>query len=127
MEPSVRTSTDSDNVLTIVLDVPGKPVNTCTPQLLAELSAVVDPRGKSKPAGLIIASAKPRSFNAGADLFMIRDMDAGRLDSYLAEGQALFERIACLPMPSVAAINGDCLGGGMELALACRYRVASDD
>ena len=127
MEPAVRTSTDADNILTIELDVPGKPVNTCTPQLLAELSAIVDSLSKSNAAGVIIASAKPRSFNAGADLFAIRDMDAGQLRSYLGDGQALFERIARLPIPTVAAINGDCLGGGFELALACTYRVAADD
>jgi 3-hydroxyacyl-CoA dehydrogenase/enoyl-CoA hydratase/3-hydroxybutyryl-CoA epimerase len=127
MEPAVRTSTDADNVLTILLDVPGKPVNTCTPQVLDELSAVVESLAASKPAGVIIASAKARSFNAGADLYAIRDMDPERARSYLAAGQALFERIARLPMPTVAAINGDCLGGGMELALACTYRVAADD
>src|SRR5438874_6443924 len=124
---AVRTSTDSDNVLTVVLDVPGKPVNVCTPQLLAELSAVVDSLAASKPVAVIVASAKARSFNAGADLFTIRDMDPEQSKAYLAAGQALFERIRALPMPTVAAINGDCLGGGMELALACTYRVAADD
>jgi 3-hydroxyacyl-CoA dehydrogenase/enoyl-CoA hydratase/3-hydroxybutyryl-CoA epimerase len=130
MDSAVRTLLDSaDNVLTVVLDVPGKPVNTCTPQLLAELAAVVESLEKSatRPAGVIIASAKARSFNAGADLFTIRDMEPEQIGKYLAEGQALFDRIARLPMPSVAAINGDCLGGGMELALACTYRVAADD
>lgn len=127
MEPAVRMSTDADNILTIELDVPGKPVNTCTPQLLAELSAVVNSLAKWNPAGVIIASAKARSFNAGADLFAIRDMDAAHAGKYLGDGQALFERIARLPMPTVAAINGDCLGGGCELALACTYRVIADD
>ena len=75
MEPAVRTSIDADNVLTILLDVPGKPVNVCTPQLLSELSAVVDSLAASKPRAVIIASAKARSFNAGADLFTLRDMD----------------------------------------------------
>src|SRR5688572_18466994 len=131
MESAVRTSVDADNVMTIVLDVPGKPVNACTPQLLSELSAVVDSLEKGKvapmPKAVIIASAKARSFNAGADLFTIRDMGPEQIKSYLAEGQALFDRISKLPMPTVAAINGDALGGGMELALACTYRVAVDD
>jgi 3-hydroxyacyl-CoA dehydrogenase/enoyl-CoA hydratase/3-hydroxybutyryl-CoA epimerase len=127
MESAVRTTIDSDNVMTIVLDVPGKPVNTCTPQLLSELSAVIDSLAKSGVKGVIIASAKARSFNAGADLFTIRDMDPEQVKSYLAEGQGIFERLSKLPMPTVAAINGDTLGGGMELALACTYRVAVDD
>src|SRR3982751_5582114 len=109
MQPSVRTFTDSDNVLTVVLDLPGKSVNICTPQLLAELSAVIDSLSASEsasgPAGVIVASAKERSFNAGADLFAIRDMRPEELSSYFAQGQALFERIRRLPVPSVAAIN----------------------
>jgi 3-hydroxyacyl-CoA dehydrogenase/enoyl-CoA hydratase/3-hydroxybutyryl-CoA epimerase len=127
MESAVRTTTDSDNILTVWLDVPGKPVNTCTPQLLAELADAVASLEKSTAAGVIFASAKLRNFNAGADLFTIREMQPAQVAAYLAEGQALFERIARLPMPTVAAINGDCLGGGMELALACTYRVAAAD
>ena len=127
MESAVRTVTDPDGVLTIWLDVPGKPVNTCTPQLLEELSAVVDSLAVSKPAGVIIASAKGRSFNAGADLFAIREMNPEQVTRYLAMGQEVYEKVARLPMPTVAAINGDCLGGGTELALACNYRVAAAD
>jgi 3-hydroxyacyl-CoA dehydrogenase/enoyl-CoA hydratase/3-hydroxybutyryl-CoA epimerase len=127
MESAVRTVTEPDGLLTIWLDVPGKPVNTCTPQLLEELSAVVDSLEKSKPVGVIIASAKGRSFNAGADLFAIRAMNPDEVARYLAMGQEVFEKIARLTMPTVAAINGDCLGGGTELALACRYRVAAAD
>jgi 3-hydroxyacyl-CoA dehydrogenase/enoyl-CoA hydratase/3-hydroxybutyryl-CoA epimerase len=127
MESAIRTTIDSDNVLTIWLDVPGKPVNTCTPQLLGELSAVIDRLEKDKPAGVIIASAKARSFNAGADLFAIRDMEPAAVKRYLALGQSIFERLSRLAMPTVAAINGDCLGGGTEMALACTYRVAANE
>ena len=130
MEEAIHLATDpATNVLTIVLDVPGKPVNTCTPQLLVELAAVVESleRGTVKPAGVIIASAKQRSFNAGADLFELKSMSEQGIAQYLAEGQALFDRISRLPMPTVAAINGDCLGGGFELALACNYRVAASE
>src|SRR6185369_2452860 len=100
MKPAVRTSTDADNFLTILLDVSGKPVNTCTPQLLGELAAIVASLAASKPAGVIIASAKDRSFNDGADLDTIPDMGPERAREYLAGGQALFERIARLPMPT---------------------------
>jgi 3-hydroxyacyl-CoA dehydrogenase/enoyl-CoA hydratase/3-hydroxybutyryl-CoA epimerase len=126
MDPAIRLNTDADKLLTILMDVPGKPVNTCSPQFLADLSEAIDAVERDKPAAIIFASAKPRSFNAGADLFEIRKLGREALADYLAKGQALFERIANLSMPTIAAINGDCLGGGFELALACRYRVAAD-
>jgi 3-hydroxyacyl-CoA dehydrogenase/enoyl-CoA hydratase/3-hydroxybutyryl-CoA epimerase len=127
METSVRAITDQHKIVTVWLDLPGKPVNTCAPQLLADLSQVLDSIERERPAGVIFASAKPKSFNAGADLFEIRKMNREQMLQYLRDGQALFNRIANLPMPTVAAINGDCLGGGCELTLACNYRVAADD
>ena len=129
-EPAVRSSIDSDNVATVVLDLPGKSVNVCTPQFLEDLSTVVESLsapGVARVAGVVIASAKARTFNVGADLFAIRDMDPEQARAYLGAGQALFERIRGLPVPTAAAINGNCLGGGMELALACTYRVVADD
>jgi 3-hydroxyacyl-CoA dehydrogenase/enoyl-CoA hydratase/3-hydroxybutyryl-CoA epimerase len=127
MQAAIRTTTDTDKVLTITMDLPGKPVNACAPQLLRELDDAIAQAERDKPAGVVFASAKARSFNAGADLFEIRGMSREQLAAYLSRGQALFTRIANLPMPTIAAINGDCLGGGFELALACRYRVAADD
>jgi 3-hydroxyacyl-CoA dehydrogenase/enoyl-CoA hydratase/3-hydroxybutyryl-CoA epimerase len=113
--------------MTVWMDAPGKPVNTCSSKLLDELDAVLGEIERERPAAVIIASGKPRSFNAGADLTEIRKMGRNELVGYLVRGQALFERLARLPMTTVAAINGDCLGGGFELALACTRRVAADD
>src|SRR5205814_8783776 len=113
-QTAVHTTTDSDNTLIVWMDVPGKPVNTCGPQFLIELASAMDALEKSKAPGVIFASAKQRSFNAGADLHEIRSMSQEQIGKYLADGQALFDRIAHLPMPTVAAINGDCLGGGFE-------------
>jgi len=127
MEPTVRAITDEQKIVTVWLDLPGKPVNTCSPQLLADLAQVLDSIERDQPAGVIFASAKARSFNAGADLFEIRKMTREQVSKYLGDGQALFNRISSLPMPTVAAINGDALGGGCELALACTYRVAADE
>ena len=126
-DPAIRLNTDSDNVAMIVMDLPGKPVNTFAPRLLDELSDAVSAIERDKPAAVIITSAKLRSFSAGADLFEIRKMSREEVAEYLKRGQMLFDRIAKLPMPTIAAINGDCLGGGFELSLACRYRVAADD
>ena len=78
--------------------------------------------------GLVVASGKPRAFIAGADVDEIWDIrDAGgAARPPPPRGQAIFQRLAALPFPTVAAIDGACLGGGTELALACRFRVASD-
>ncbi len=126
-EPALRTTTDADGILTIWMDGPGKSVNTCSPQFFAEFAAVLESIERARPAGAIVASAKPRSFNAGADLFEIARMTADQVAEFVALGQRLFDRLARLDLPTVAAINADCLGGGFELALACRYRVAADD
>jgi len=131
MDTFLRSTTDADRVMTVTMDVPGKPVNTCTPGLLAELRELIHRLAATpadqRPAGLIITSAKERSFNAGADLVQVRGMSEPELAHYLPEGQAVFDKLAHLPIPTVAAINGDCMGGGFELALACAHRVAADD
>ncbi len=111
----VRMTTDADRVVTVWLDRPGKPVNTITRQMQHDLSAALDDIERDLPAGVIFTSAKARSFAAGADLFEIREMSKDQIGQYLADGQGLFNRIAELQMPTVAAINGDCLGGGLEL------------
>ena len=127
-EPTIIRTTTDDGIVTVWFDVPGKPVNTCSPRCLDELAdsiGAIERDGACR--GVIFASAKLRSFIAGADLHEIRRMSRSQVEAYLAQGQALFERIAHLKVPTVAAINGDCLGGGFELALACRSRVAADD
>lgn len=122
-----NTTVNNAVVTTVWMDAPGKPVNTNSPQMLADLDAAVAAIEREKPAGVIFASAKTKSFNAGADLFEVRKMATDAMVRYLEHGQALFNRIEQLPMPTVAAINADCLGGGFELALACKYRVAADE
>src|SRR5205085_238207 len=78
--------------------------------------------------GLIIASAKKSIFIAGADLnTLLIQAQTGELRDFIAEGQRVFNRIAGLKIPSVAAIHGACAGGGYEVTLACDWRVASDD
>jgi 3-hydroxyacyl-CoA dehydrogenase/enoyl-CoA hydratase/3-hydroxybutyryl-CoA epimerase len=127
MERAIRTTTDQDRIVTVWMDVPGKSVNTCGPQFFADLADALQAVEAIGPAGVIFASGKPRSFNAGADLFEIGRMTGEQVADFVALGQQLFDRIARLAVPTVAAVNGDCLGGGFELALACRYRVAADD
>ena len=123
----IRTTTDSDGIVTVWFDQPGKSINSITQQFITELSEVVSELERQSPKGIIFASAKNHSFIVGADLFEISAMPIEGCTKFLAEGQALYNRIEKLLAPTAAAINGDCLGGGMELALACDHRVAADD
>ncbi len=83
---------------------------------------------KEKPKGLIIASARPDMFTAGADINLIAALtDASEAESLSKLGQEIFNELQNLSCPTVAAISGPCVGGGCELVLACRYRIISDD
>ena len=127
MESTLTLTTDVDNIVTVTLNVPDKPVNTLSTRVLSDLDDAITTITQAQPAGVIFASGKKHHFIAGADLFEIRKMDRDQLAEFLSRGQKLFQRVAALPMPTAAAINGDCLGGGYELALACSYRVAAEE
>ncbi|HTW95143.1 MAG TPA: 3-hydroxyacyl-CoA dehydrogenase NAD-binding domain-containing protein [Tepidisphaeraceae bacterium] len=116
---------DATGIKTVLFDTPKKPVNTLSPALFTELAEILTEIERDKPKAVIFTSAKKKCFIAGADLFEIRHLSHEALDQFVRDGQKLFTRIAALPMPTVAAINGDCLGGGLELALACTQRVAA--
>jgi 3-hydroxyacyl-CoA dehydrogenase/enoyl-CoA hydratase/3-hydroxybutyryl-CoA epimerase len=124
--PSVRCQRDTEGVATVWFDVPGKSVNAVSAAVLEDLDAVLRDLEAHPPAGVIFASAKPGTFIVGGDLFEIRDATEPALDAFLAHGQGLCDRIAALGVSTVAALSGDTLGGGYELALACRHRVVAD-
>ena len=126
MPPSVRSERHADGVAIVWFDVQGKSVNAVSSAVLADLDAVVKELEADPPAGVVFASAKPGTFVVGGDLFEIRDADEPALDAFLARGQGIFDRIAALGVPTVAALSGDTLGGGYEMALACRHRIAAD-
>jgi 3-hydroxyacyl-CoA dehydrogenase/enoyl-CoA hydratase/3-hydroxybutyryl-CoA epimerase len=127
MPEILKLTIDSDAVATILFDLPGKPVNTMTRQVWRELDEVLGEIERKSVRGVIVASNKPKVFVAGADLGEIRAMSDDELRAYLAEGQRIYATLETLPAPSVAVINGDALGGGLELALACGMRIAADD
>lgn len=128
MEYTVHTILGPDRIMTIWLDQPHKAVNTITSRMLAELTQVVEQlEHDSDLAGVVFTSGKDGSFLMGADVFELKDLNDRQREDFLNAGQQLFARIERLNMPTIAAINGHCLGGGLELALACRYRVAADD
>ncbi|MDE2874511.1 MAG: 3-hydroxyacyl-CoA dehydrogenase NAD-binding domain-containing protein [Gemmatimonadota bacterium] len=130
-----RFEIDANGVGTVTFDDPGRAHNILTEQVLLALDGVVaqadDAAREGTLRALLVESAKPGSFIAGADVTAIAAV-AESGDSEIAveavrAGQALFNRIAELSVPTVAAIHGICLGGGTELALACDYRVCDDD
>jgi 3-hydroxyacyl-CoA dehydrogenase/enoyl-CoA hydratase/3-hydroxybutyryl-CoA epimerase len=118
-----------EDVLIIWIDVPGAPVNTLTPGMVGEFEAVFGEIESDKEIkGVVIASAKPAGFIAGADVEQFAKFGSAHDGSQVsALGQELLNRLEKLPSPTVAAIHGACLGGGLETALACRYRVATND
>ncbi|MEA2605178.1 MAG: 3-hydroxyacyl-CoA dehydrogenase / enoyl-CoA hydratase / 3-hydroxybutyryl-CoA epimerase [Acidobacteriota bacterium] len=109
------------------LDDPGKRVNTLSTRLMGWFEEQIDRLETERPQGLVIYSGKPDTFVAGADLEeLLALQDSESVLSMLQRGHELMERVAALPFPTVAAIHGACLGGGLELALACRRRVATE-
>lgn len=117
----------SDGVAVLTLDTPGK-LNVLSPAVFEELNERFEELGRSSEVkSLVIESAKRGSFVAGADithLATITDAAAGAEMSRQAQG--VFQKLDDLPFPTVAAIDGVCLGGGLEMALACSYRIITD-
>lgn len=128
MSKTLHAHLDGNSVLTVWFDHVGKSVNTFSLEALGELENLVAglERDGSATGGVIFTSAKADGFISGADLFEMANLDSDAVSRFVKQGQDVFCRIARLPMPTVAAINGHCLGGGFELALACRARVAAD-
>jgi 3-hydroxyacyl-CoA dehydrogenase/enoyl-CoA hydratase/3-hydroxybutyryl-CoA epimerase len=119
---------DADGIVWLTLDRPGTSTNTLSEAVLRELDVLLGPLASAVPAGLVLRSGKPNGFVAGAD---VREFTALTSESLAYErvrrAQRVLDRIAELPCPSVALIRGFALGGGLELALACRYRIAVGD
>lgn len=118
-----------DNIGVITIDVPGEKVNTLKAEFVEQINDVLfKAQQLATLEGLVILSGKPDSFIAGADITMIAACHTAQEAQALAKkGQSTLAQIAAFPVPVVAAIHGACLGGGLELALACHSRVCSLD
>src|SRR2546422_7158050 len=124
-----RSEIDDDHICLLTFDRPDSGANIFDAATLNDLNEHVDLiEHDASLRGLIITSAKKSIFIAGADLkTLLKQAQTGELRAFIADGQRIFNRIAALKIPTVAAIHGACAGGGYEITLACDYRIASDD
>lgn len=125
---SVSVERRPDGVATVWIDCPGQKVNTLGPGLVEEVEGVLrNVLRDDRICGIVVASAKEDSFIAGADLKILETMDKPEQAATLsATGNALLLEISRAKKPVVAAVHGAALGGGLEVALACHYILASD-
>ncbi|OFW89018.1 MAG: hypothetical protein A2794_02635, partial [Alphaproteobacteria bacterium RIFCSPHIGHO2_01_FULL_40_8] len=126
MSNSLSLKIDKNGVANLVFDLPDEKINKLSAGVMSELEKalnVID--GNKAIRVLIITSAKKDIFIAGADINEIKDLREEKdAMKKVSRGQEIMNKIAALKIPTIAVINGACLGGGLELALACKYRVA---
>ena len=119
---------DAESLAWLTIDKPGTSANVLSSGVLAELDGLLAALERDRPRGVVVISAKKSGFIAGADIREFTGItDAASGYELIHRGQEVLNRLSRLPCPSVAAIHGFALGGGLELALACRYRVGVAD
>ncbi len=129
MKTCFDVDTDDRGVTTITLDVPDRPLNVLTQDAMEELDRIVSGLERATDVRVVvIRSGKDSGFLAGADVNVIASIDSdARAEALIEAGQKLFSRIAALPMPTIVCLHGVCLGGGLEMSLACDYRIARNN
>jgi 3-hydroxyacyl-CoA dehydrogenase/enoyl-CoA hydratase/3-hydroxybutyryl-CoA epimerase len=122
-----KLTVDADHLAWLYFDRAGTTTNTISSEVLRELGQIADHLASMPPKGLAILSAKDNGFTAGADIEeFVHISSPDEALAFMRLGNEVFDKIAALPFPTLALIHGFCMGGGMELALACRYRVMDD-
>lgn len=123
-----RLERGADGLATATLDRAGASANALSAAVLGELAQVLDALDAAPPKGLIIRSGKDAGFIAGADIDEFGTLaSAEDAQALVARGWQLFNRLAAVRYPTLALVRGHCLGGGLELALACRYLLVVDE
>lgn len=119
---------DADGIAWLALDKADASVNVLSAPVLTELDALLTLLEQDLPTAVIVHSAKKSGFIAGADIKEFTTLqDQNAAAALIQRGQAVLNRLEALRCPTIALIHGFCLGGGMELALACKYRIADED
>lgn len=123
--PTWLTQQVADSVATVTINHP--PANVLTFQGLIELESIVDDLATNNQIKVVIITGAGRFFIAGADIRMLAEIGSTQKGREMAQkGQGVFNKIEASSKPFIAAINGTCLGGGLELALCCHIRVAAE-
>ncbi len=123
-----RVELDTEGVAFAIFDKAGESANSLSVAVMGELAQILDAFERTPPRGLIFRSGKAAGFIAGADIQEFTQLDTPEKGRALVErGWHLFNRLAAVPYPTLAVVRGHCLGGGLELALACRYILAVDE
>ncbi len=123
-----RLTRDGQGLAWATLDRAGASTNALSGEVMAELARLLDSLEADPPQGLVFASGKAAGFIAGADVHEFDTLVTPEQgEALVRRGWDLFHRVAQLPFPTLALIRGHCLGGGLELALACRYRLAVEE
>jgi 3-hydroxyacyl-CoA dehydrogenase / enoyl-CoA hydratase / 3-hydroxybutyryl-CoA epimerase len=119
---------DENGIAWVVIDKQDASANTLSEGVMAELDDVLTTIEREAPKGLVIRSAKRAGFIAGADVGEFRDTTkADEIETRLGRAHTITDRLDRLKLPTIAVIHGYCLGGGLEIALACDYRIAIED
>ena len=123
-----RLLVEADGIAVATLDKAGESANSLSAEVMAEFSRLLDQLDLYPPKALIVRSGKEAGFIAGADIGEFSQLDSPEKGRALVErGWNLFNRLAAVRYPTLALVRGHCLGGGLELALACRYLLAVDE
>jgi 3-hydroxyacyl-CoA dehydrogenase/enoyl-CoA hydratase/3-hydroxybutyryl-CoA epimerase len=118
---------DADGIAWLLFDREGASANTLSSDVMEEFDKILGELESQRPAGLVIRSAKKSGFIAGADVNEFRGAtDPQVVETTIGRAHAVIDRLEALRVPSVAVIHGFCLGGGLEVALACQVRIAID-
>lgn len=123
-----KLATDADGIAWLIIDKHGAGANTLSEDVISEFDDVLATIEREAPKGLVIRSGKPGGFISGADIGEFRDpTKTADIETRLGRAHTIIDRLDRLKLPTIAVIHGYCLGGGLEVALACDYRIAVKD